>query len=131
MRLLLDTHVLIWALSDPKQLSAQARADIASPENSITFSAASMWELAIKAALGRLKLTVTLDEILGAALDAGFEELPLRSNVALRVANLPMHHGDPFDRLLIAQAISEPARLLTADAILARYSDLVSVVAVR
>lgn len=71
--------------------------------------------------------SITVEDVLGAALAAGFEELPVRSNVALRVAELPMHHGDPVDRLLVAQAMSEPATLLTADAVLARYSELVSV----
>ncbi len=127
MHLLLDTHTLLWALFEPHRLALQVHEQIEDPENSVVFSAASVWEIAIKTAIRRFEVRATPAQILAAALAAGFEELPVRSSVALRVADLPMHHGDPFDRLLVAQAMSEPATLLTADAVLARYSELVSV----
>ncbi len=127
MRILLDTHVLVWALTDPGRLPSRHRSEIETDASVVFFSAASMWELAIKTALGRLELSITVEELLEAALAAGLRELPVRSSVALRVASLPMHHSDPFDRLLVAQAMSEPATLLTADTALARYSELVSV----
>ena len=128
MRLLLDTNVLLWALSAPERLPATTREQIESVEHTVFFSAASMWEIAIKAGLGRLDFAHSAADLLDAALEAGFEELPVRAHVALRVANLPAHHRDPFDRLLIAQAMSEPATFLTSDAFLARYTELVSIV---
>lgn len=126
MRILLDTHVLLWALTDSDRLSDDVRAIVRSPENDVLFSAASIWELAIKVQIGRLGLGMQPEEVRTAALDAGFAELAIRGDVAARVSLLPMHHRDPFDRLLVAQALAEPARLYTADAILARYSDLIT-----
>lgn len=128
---MLDTHVLLWALFEPERLSASAHALLESSENPVLFSAASMWELSIKIGNGRLDLVATAEQILAGALELGFEELPVRARTTLRVATLPMHHRDPFDRLLIAQAMDEPATLLTADSMLARYSELVSIVAPR
>lgn len=89
------------------------------------FSAVSIWEIAIKSALRRNDFQVAPDEILAAAIESGFTELPVRSAAAVQVAKLPVHHRDPFDRLLIAQAITEPATLYTADSQLEIYSELV------
>lgn len=125
MRLLLDTHILLWALIEPDRLNHDVRTLLEDREHVVLFSAASAWEMSIKAALGRADFKVAPSEIVAAALDAGFEELPVRSAAALAVATLPHHHRDPFDRLLVAQAITEPARLYTADAALALYSELV------
>ncbi len=125
MRLLLDTHVLLWALIEPDRLDPGLCDLLESPDHVVLFSAASIWEMSIKAALGRADFLVSPDRIVAAALDAGFEELPVRSAAALAVATLPHHHRDPFDRLLVAQAITEPARLYTADAALTAYSELV------
>ena len=125
MRLLLDTHILLWALIEPDRLSDEVRTRLEDRGNVVLFSAASIWETSIKAALGRADFKVAPSEIVVAALEAGFEELPVRSAAALVVATLPHHHRDPFDRLLVAQAITEPARLYTADAALAPYSELV------
>jgi len=125
VRLLLDTHVLLWALIEPDRLSDEVRTRLEDRGNVVLFSAASIWETSIKAALGRADFKVAPSEIVVAALEAGFEELPVRSAAALVVATLPHHHRDPFDRLLVAQAITEPARLYTADAALAPYSELV------
>lgn len=125
MRLLLDTHLLLWALSEPARLGVGLRALVEDPAHEVFFSAASIWEVAIKAGLGRADFAVRPDEVARAAMETGFVELPVRAEVAARVADLPLHHRDPFDRLLIAQAMAEPMRLYTADPLLAPYSDLV------
>jgi len=125
MRLLLDTHVLLWALSNPVQLRKDTRTAIEDPGNDVMFSAASIWEIAIKASLNRIDFQVSPEEITSAALESGFTELPVHSAAAAYTAKLPAHHRDPFDRLLIAQAITEPAILYTADTQLEAYSELV------
>ena len=125
MRLLLDTHVLLWALSAPKHLSKKARSEIENRANDVMFSAASIWEIAIKWTLKRSDFRVTPNEILAAAIESGLRELPVRSTAAAHVTALPAHHRDPFDRLLIAQAVTEPAILYTADPQLEIYSELV------
>jgi|ERR1035437_1037658 PIN domain nuclease of toxin-antitoxin system len=125
MRLLLDTHILLWTLGAPERLGNTLSAAIKSPDNDVMFSAVSIWEIAIKSALRRNDFQVAPDEILAAAIESGFTELPVRSAAAVQVAKLPVHHRDPFDRLLIAQAITEPATLYTADSQLEIYSDLV------
>jgi PIN domain nuclease of toxin-antitoxin system len=128
MRLLLDTHVLLWALSEPNRLDRETTDLLEDPANEVMFSAASIWEIAIKVRLGRADFPVRPDAIAEGARVSGFTELPVRSAVAARVADLQLHHRDPFDRLLVAQAIAEPARLYTADAMLAPYSELVVVI---
>lgn len=125
MRLLLDTRVLLWALIEPARLTNAARAVLEDPEHEVLFSAASIWEIATKCALGRADFQVPPGAILEAALKSGFAELPVRSAAALKVATLPHLHRDPFDRLLIAQAMTEPASFYTADETLERYSELV------
>lgn len=125
MRLLLDTHVLLWALGAPERLGTALRTAIKDPDNDIMFSAVSIWEIAIKSALRKDDFQVESAEIVAAALESGFMELPVRSSAAVQVAKLPAHHRDPFDRLLIAQAIIEPATFYTADAQLEIYSELV------
>ena len=128
MRLLLDTHLLLWALAEPNRLDAATRAVLEDANNEVLFSAASIWEIAIKARLGRADFAFDLQQILRAALDTGFVELPIRSDATVLVAKLPPHHRDPFDRLLIAQAMSEPVRFYTADPLLPPYSELVTLV---
>ena len=125
MRLLLDTRVLLWTLGAPERLGNALSAAIKSPDNDVMFSAVSIWEIAIKSALRRDDFQVAPDEILAAAIESGFTELPVRSAAAVQVARLPAHHRDPFDRLLIAQAITEPATFYTADSQLEIYSELV------
>jgi len=98
------------------------------PAHEVLFSAASIWEVAIKAQLGRLTPGVSPEELVEAAVESGFRELPIRAAHAAAVFRLPFHHRDPFDRILVAQAVVEPARLLTLDAVLGRYSDLVEVI---
>lgn len=126
-RLLVDTHVLLWAVAEPERLPVSFREQLESPDNEVFFSAASIWEVAIKLQIGRLSLVVTPEEIAAAAVRIGFDELPVRAAHAAAILRLPLHHRDPFDRLLIAQAIHEPARFLTVDRILEAYSDLVEV----
>jgi len=122
MRLLLDTHLLLWVMTDDPALSARARAEIAGAE-AVYVSAASVWEISIKAALG--KLTVDETDLIAKLGQAGFQRLPVTWEHAAAVRTLPAIHRDPFDRLLIAQAISEPLRLLTHDRDLTGYSELV------
>jgi PIN domain nuclease of toxin-antitoxin system len=123
MRLLLDTHVFLWTLADPARLSLPARDAIESAANEVLFSAASIWEIAIKSELLRAELGVDATTIIGAAREMRFEELAVSAAHAAAVARLARHHKDPFDRLLVAQALGEPARLMTADKALAAYSD--------
>lgn len=125
MRVLLDTHVLLWALAEPRRLDGETRALIECADAEILFSAASIWEIAIKSGLGRSDFAFDPAEIARAALDTGFTELAIRSNAAALVGRLPLLHRDPFDRVLVAQAIVEPASLYTADRQLLPYSDLV------
>ena len=125
MKLLLDTQLLLWAAGDPDRLSAPARALIGAPENEVWFSAASVWEIAIKRGLGREDFQVNPRLLRRGLLDNGYRELPVGSDHAVAIDSLPPLHKDPFDRLLVAQAISEPLVLVTADALLERYSDQV------
>jgi PIN domain nuclease of toxin-antitoxin system len=122
MRLLLDTHIFLWAVAGNSLLKAPARR-IMEGADRVYVSAASIWEIAIKTRLGRIDAEV--DELVRAIDASGFVELPVRAVHAAGVAKLPLHHTDPFDRLLLAQAIAEPLKLLTVDAMLARYSDLI------
>ncbi|MGC6372033.1 type II toxin-antitoxin system VapC family toxin [Pseudomonas sp. K2I15] len=121
MRVLLDTHILLWALSDDPKLSAKARKLIENAAE-IYVSAATFWELAIKVGLG--KLNVNLEEIREYCQESGYVELPITSEHAIAVKDLEHHHRDPFDRLIIATAISEPMKLLTADPVVAKYTPL-------
>ncbi len=111
MRLLLDTHALLWWLAD-EGLAADARAAIAAGDNQVLLSAASAWEIAIKRALGRLSAPEDLLDQLAAS---GFDHLPIALRHALAVSDLPAHHRDPFDRMLIAQAMVEGLTVVTRD----------------
>jgi PIN domain nuclease of toxin-antitoxin system len=121
MRVLLDTHVLLWALSDDPKLSSKARRLIENAAE-IYVSAATFWEMAIKVGLG--KLDADLDDIREYCLESSFVELPITSEHAIAVKDLEQHHKDPFDRLIVATAMSEPTRLLTADTQVAQYTSL-------
>jgi PIN domain nuclease of toxin-antitoxin system len=127
MKVLLDTHILIWALAEPAKLSENWRLALEDPQNEILFSAASIWEIALKKRIGRINFAFAPDQIAKAAKESGFAELPVFAIAAALVEQLPLHHRDPFDHLLIAQAMSEPARLFTADPLFARYSELVTI----
>jgi PIN domain nuclease of toxin-antitoxin system len=125
VKLLLDTHLVLWVMQGSSKLSVAARKQIRMAEASYV-SAASLWEIALKATLGKLEIdSEALEEQLEAA---GFQALPVSWQHTTQVRKLPMHHRDPFDRMLIAQAISEPLRFLTHDEGLRKYSDLVTVV---
>ena len=122
MRLLLDTHVALWVMTDSPRLSAAARGMLVAADE-VYVSAASVWEVAIKRSLGKLDFDAALFS--SALRDSGFLPLPITDAHAVGVQALPAHHADPFDRLLVAQAIHEPLRLLTADPLLVPYSELV------
>ncbi len=124
MRVLLDTHLLLWALGSPLKLSADTRNLVDTAD--VYVSAASIWEISIKSAIGKLKADPR--EILKAIEPAGLNMLAITGEHAARVARLPALHRDPFDRLLVAQALSEPMILLTNDQALAGYGELVKVV---
>jgi PIN domain nuclease of toxin-antitoxin system len=119
VNLLLDSHALLWALHDPARLTPEGRAAISAPRSLVYFSAASAWELELKAAKGKLALP---PDWLTAATQTGFVELPVTASEARLSAQLPWHHGDPFDRLLVAQAMSHGLYLATRDPLLASYS---------
>lgn len=121
MRWLLDTHVLLWALGQPERLSAEIRTALRDPATDVRFSAASIWEIAIKSSLGRLDFIHDPEVVRAAAIASGFVELPVFGVHAAAVARLPPIHRDPFDRLLIAQAQIEPCVLVTRDPTLAAY----------
>jgi PIN domain nuclease of toxin-antitoxin system len=118
VRLLLDSHALLWALTAPDKLSAVAAHEVSSSANTVWFSPASVWELEIKRAQGKLELPeIWLD----AVEHTRFAELPIRSNHAASAGRLPWHHRDPFDRMLIAQALVEDLRLVTRDRLAVAY----------
>ena len=119
MRLLLDTHVLLWWLSDDRKLAQSAREIIANPANDVIVSSASAWEISIKAALGRLE--IELDSLEAAVERNGFRPLPIGVRHALTAGRLPNVHRDPFDRMLIAQAKVEELRILSHDRVFERY----------
>ena len=125
MNLLLDTHVALWALAGDKRLSRDAVALIADAANSIFVSAASVWEIAIKHAHKKSAIPVSGTQALDYFQRAGYALLGISPQHAAAVENFPPIHADPFDRMLIAQALTEPMRLLTHDRILARYSDTI------
>lgn len=122
MRLLLDTHIFYWTFYERDRLSEKAR-DLIEGAEAIFISSASIWEIAIKVRLGKIKADPL--ELIEHIEESGFQELPVWSRHAIIAAELPMHHADPFDRLLIAQAINEPLHLVTTDTKLQAYSELV------
>lgn len=121
MKLLLDTHLLLWAAGQPKKLSTPARKLIENPANELLFSAASIWEVAIKRGLGRDDLEADPRLLRRGLLDNGYSELPILSDHVVGIDTLPTIHKDPFDRLLVAQATVEGIMLLTADSVVAQY----------
>jgi PIN domain nuclease of toxin-antitoxin system len=121
MKLLLDTHVLLWAAGGSRSLPAAARALIDDAANELFFSAASLWEVVIKSALGRADFTVNARQLRRSLLDNNYIELPIQSEHVVTVDTLPGIHKDPFDRILISQALVEGIMLLTADPVVARY----------
>ena len=121
MKLLLDTHLLLWAAGDPRRLSKQVRTLIDNPDNDLLFSAASLWEVAIKRGLGREDFKVDARLLRRGLLDNGYSELPIISDHVVATESLPPIHKDPFDRVLVAQATVEGVTLLTIDSLVAQY----------
>ena len=121
MRLLLDTHLLVWAMGSPQRLPAGLAPMLEDPHQTPVFSVVSLWELVIKRALGRPDFTVQPAVLRRALLDGGWQELAIEAHHVLAVANLPQLHRDPFDRLLLAQASAEGLLLITADQQVAQY----------
>jgi PIN domain nuclease of toxin-antitoxin system len=123
VNLLLDTHALVWALAEPERIAEAARREIADSANDVYVSAATAWEIAIKVGLGKLAVAPDLKDWLPDQLSAArFVPLPVSVAHALGVERLPRHHRDPFDRLLIAQAVVEGMTIVTRDRIFDRYS---------
>ncbi|HLO07173.1 MAG TPA: type II toxin-antitoxin system VapC family toxin [Terriglobales bacterium] len=121
MKLLLDTHLLLWAAGEPRRLSKAARALIDNPDNELLFSAASLWEVAIKRGLGRKDFKVDARLLRRGLLDNGYRELPILSDHVVATESLPLIHRDPFDRILVAQATVEGITLLTIDSLVSQY----------
>ena len=121
MKLLLDAHVLLWAAGEPKKLSRAARRLLLDPKNSLMFSAASIWEIASKKGLGRADFQLDPARLRRGLIDNGYEELAVSSAHAVAIGTLPALHKDPFDRILVAQALVEGIALATADEQVAQY----------
>ena len=121
MKLLLDTHLLLWAAGEPDRISATARKLIKDPQNELLFSAASLWEVSIKRGLGRDDFQVDTRVLRRGLLDNGYVELPIMSHHVVAIESLPPLHKDPFDRILVAQVIVEGIALLTTDSMVAKY----------
>lgn len=121
MKFLLDTHLLLWAAGDPQRLTQQARQLINNPGNELFFSAASLWEVAIKRGLNRPDLQADARLLRRGLLDNGYSELPVVSEHVVATESLPPIHKDPFDRVLVAQATIEGITLLTTDSVVSQY----------
>lgn len=121
MKLLLDTHLLLWAAGEPDRLSAEAVRLLSDETNRLLFSAASLWEVAIKSGLGRADFRADARLLRRGLLDNGYEELPILGAHAVAVEDLPPLHKDPFDRILVAQSTVEGILLLTVDPLVSRY----------
>ena len=128
MRLLVDTHLLLWAAGKSRRLPKEARRLLEDPANEVLFSAASLWEIVIKAALRRPDFRVDIALLRPALAEMGFTELAIAGAHAERLASLPSLHRDPFDRMLVAQSLAESLVLLTNDEVLAGYGDVAKVV---
>lgn len=124
----MDTHRALWALIDSPRLSSDARQLILDPRNEVWFSAATVWEIAIKHSLARGEMPLSGNEAVQLLLEAGYGELPVTAAHAAAVETLPAHHADPFDRILVAQSIVEPMHLLTHDRQLSKYGVTVQIV---
>lgn len=123
MKILLDTHTFLWQITDDKRLSKTARQALLSPDNDLRFSAASLWEIAIKVSLGRLQLADEWPVIIAEELLTNqIYRLPIEDSHCIKVSELPFHHRDPFDRMLVAQAMLEDLTLLSRDENISRYS---------
>ncbi|MEY4209781.1 MAG: hypothetical protein RLZ92_159 [Pseudomonadota bacterium] len=125
MNLLLDTHIALWAITDSPKLSQKARELIESPKTTIWISVASLWEIAIKYSLGRGDMPISSQQAISYFRESGYRFFAVEAEHAVAVEELPSHHQDPFDRILVAQALIEPMRLMTHDSLVALYSDTI------
>jgi PIN domain nuclease of toxin-antitoxin system len=125
LNVLLDTHVALWAITGSPKLPRNALELIESPKSSVWISAATVWEIAIKHSLRRGDMPVSSQDALRYFRDSGYRFLPVEPEHAVAIEDLPAHHADPFDRILVAQALVEPMRLMTHDPMVARYSDTI------
>ena len=121
MKILLDTHLILWAAGFPDELPIEARRIIEDESNELFFSAASIWEIAIKANLQKVNFQIDVRVLRRNLLDNGYIELPIESAHAVFIQSLPLIHKDPFDRILVAQATEEGITLLTSDVMVAQY----------
>lgn len=128
MKVLLDTHLLLWTAGQSRRLSAKARNLINNPENELLFSPASLWEVAIKRGLGRKDFQVDSRLLRRGLLDNGYTELPIISYHVVAIESLPPIHKDPFDRILVAQATVEGITLLTTDSLVGQYPGPIRIV---
>jgi PIN domain nuclease of toxin-antitoxin system len=128
MKILLDTHLLLWAAGQPARLPAKARGMLIDERNQLVFSAASLWEIAIKRGLGRDDFQMDPRVLRRSLIDNGYEELAITGKHAVAVDGLPSIHKDPFDRLLVAQSMVEGITLLTTDVMVAQYPGPVQLV---
>jgi PIN domain nuclease of toxin-antitoxin system len=128
MKLLLDTHLLLWAAGEPRRLSKRARTLIDDADNELLFSAASLWEVVIKRGLGREDFKVDARLLRRGLLDNGYNELPISTDHVVATESLPPIHKDPFDRVLVAQATVEGITLLTIDSLVAQYPGPIKIV---
>lgn len=125
MNLLLDTHIALWAITDNAKLSERARSLIQAPKTAVWVSVTSLWEIAIKHSLGRKQMPLSAHDAMRYFRESGYQFLEIEAEHAAMVEELARHHQDPFDRIIIAQALYEPMRLMTRDATVALYSDLI------
>lgn len=121
MKLLLDTHILLWAAGEPSRIPSSARALLEDPEIALLYSPASLWEVAIKRTLNRADFQVDPHLLRRGLLDNGYAELPITGEHAVALLTLPPIHKDPFDRMLVAQALTAGIELLTTDEMVGRY----------
>jgi len=126
VKVLLDTHVFLWALTKSEKLTKKAANLITNPENQVLISAATLWEVAIKKSIGRIEFVP--EQLIDYIHKSGYEQLPVTFDHCTVLADLPLHHRDPFDRMLVAQSIFEPAVLVTHDQTLSQYNCTVMVV---
>lgn len=124
MNILLDTHIALWAIADSPRLNAQTKQTILNPKNTLWVSTVSLWEIAIKHSLGKGDMPVDAKQALNYFQAAGYQILPIYAEHTLAIAELPYHHQDPFDRLLIAQSMTEPMRLMTHDTQIEKYGNM-------
>ncbi len=128
MNVLLDTHIALWAITDSPRLPKQAFELISNPKNTIWVSVATIWEIAIKFALGRGDMPVSSQDALHYFQQSGYKILAIEAEHVIAAGALPIHHQDPFDRVLIGQALTEPMRLMTHDRLVAKYSNTIILV---